>query len=234
MKGFFRKRSLIKVCSIVAGIILLFSCSNEKDMREATKAELGEPDVTQSGGTGAYQYEIFIYTNKNINRAYYYNKSASCGGQSGQWYVTTVYTAEDLGYALYTSPTIVHTAVKTAEPDKSLVITATVTDDIEVENVILFYRKPGETDYQPITMSPEDTIFTAEIPSDQVTTTGIQYYLEATDNDSHKSRLPTSNYYSVIIKEAAAKTFGQTETTGTPSRGKPAGVSGIQTSPLGL
>jgi hypothetical protein len=204
MKGFFGKVSFIKMCVLVSGVILLFSCSNESDMREATKAQIGEPDLVQAGGSGPYQYQIFVYANKDINRVYEYRKSASGCGSQGQWYVYQVYPADYLGYTLYTPPAIVHTQVKTAEPGKNLVIAAKVTDDGQVITVILFYRKPGATDYQPITMNPESDSYIAEIPAEQATTAGIQYYIEATDNGQHKSRLPIKDFYLVTIKETVA------------------------------
>ncbi|MDP2984305.1 MAG: hypothetical protein Q8O92_13375 [Candidatus Latescibacter sp.] len=216
MKGFSGRLPFIRMYVLVTGIILLFSCSNESDMREATKAQLGEPDLVQSGGSGPYQYQVYVYARKDINRVYEYRKSApGCGGQ-GQWYVNQVYPADYLGYTLYTPPTIVHTTVKTGEPGKNLLISAKVTDDGQVVSVILFYRKPGATDYQPITMNPESDSSVAEIPADQVTTAGIQYYIEATDNGQHKSRLPVQDFYTVTIKEAgAARIIGQPETTET-------------------
>jgi hypothetical protein len=233
MKGFFGRPTLKKVCILVAGIVILFSCSSEKDMREATKAELGEPDVIETGGSGPYQYTKYVYARKDLNRAYIYYKSApGCGG-SGQWYVNQVYPADLLGYGLYVPPTIVHTQVKTAEQNKNILISAKVTDDVQVANVILFYRKPGETDYKPITMNPENDAFIAEIPAEEVTTTGIQYYIEATDNDKHKSRLPVSNFYVVTVSKTPSKMIGQPETNGDFSGKKPAGVSDIQKSPLG-
>lgn len=216
MKGFLGKSPLIKMFVLVAGIILLFSCSNESDMREATKAQLGEPDLVQSGGSGPYQYQVYVYARKDINRVYEYRKSASGCGSQGQWYVSQVYPADYLGYTLYSPPAIVHTPVKTGESGKNLLISAKVTDDGQVISVILFYRKPGATDYQPITMNPESNSYVAEIPADQATTVGIQYYIEATDDGKHKSRLPVQDFYLITIKEAgAARIIGQPETTET-------------------
>jgi hypothetical protein len=81
-----------------------------------------------------------------------------------------------------TPPTITHTPETEGTEDKELVITTEITDDVEVTDVILFYRTSGETDYMQIEMTNTDgDTWTTEIPSYAVTTSGVEYYIFATD-----------------------------------------------------
>jgi hypothetical protein len=73
-------RVIVMCCMIVA----LFSCSDEKDMRKNVVENLGEPDIIEEGGAGAYKYQHYIYLNKNIDRIYTFQKSAPGCGSGGQ------------------------------------------------------------------------------------------------------------------------------------------------------
>jgi len=193
-------RSFYMVILVVTAIVLIFSCSKDTDKRKIVKEEYGEPDEIIYGGYGSYKSELYVYANKNINRAFEFNQSGSGCGGSGQWYIYNTYYAETLGYTLYLPPEITHTPVQTANPDESVNITATVTDDVEVISVYMFYRVKGNEEYFSVTMSAEKTIYTAVIPMEAVTDAGIEYYIEAHD-EGHKTQSPEEGFYTIAVSE---------------------------------
>ncbi len=219
MNRFLSGSSLIRMLVLVSGILFLFSCMEEDDMRLKTVAELGEPDEIMSGGYGPDVYELYFYDRADINRVYQYRKSASGCGSQGNWYVANVYLS-DLHFQreLYEPPKIEHTPLKTAATGTLIQITARITDDNYVKDAIMYYRIPTEEDFLPLTMSLEDSSrFSAEITPDRVTSAGIEYYIEATDSRDHKTRLPErSGTYVITVSEGAAKTVGNLESTTVP------------------
>ncbi|QTA82764.1 LVIVD repeat-containing protein, DUF1566 [Desulfonema limicola] len=102
------------------------------------------------------------------------------------------------------SPDIVHYPPIIAEPGKNLTITATITDSTNyIKNVSIFYRNPGvERDsdepefitYPPYELSSGDETFELEviIPKDVITNNGIEYYIEAIDDNDAMSSVGSS------------------------------------------
>ena len=66
-------------------------------------------------------------------------------------------------------------------PGERPTIRATVTDNIGVKNVTIFYRDIGETDFQRKEMerAPGTDDYSATLPA--ITVPGIEYYIQATD-----------------------------------------------------
>lgn len=219
--------ALVRMIFLVSGLILFFSCSTkEEDMRQRTVDELGPPDEIVEGGYGVDQYLYYFYDNKDIDRVYMYRKSAPGCGSSGNWYIYNTYMSSWWGRTLYTPPKIVHNPVKAAPAGKSILISAQVTDDQYVKDVIMHYRVLGDSTFMPVTMGLVDsTRYSADIPADKVTTIGVEYYIEAHDA-AHSSRMPQiKGTYVVSISEGAAKVVGKPETTYTPSPARLSPVS---------
>ena len=219
MKILYSNISLVRMLFLVSGLILFFSCStNEEDMRQKTVDELGVPDEIANGGYGVDTYQIYYYDNKNIDRVYLYRKSAPGCGSSGNWYIYNTYMSSWMSRTLYEPPKIVHTPIKTAPAGKSILVSANVTDDNYVKDVILHYRALGDTTFLPVTFGNADTtLYTADIPAEIVTAAGVEYYIEAHDA-AHTSRLPNlKGTYVISISAGVAKVLGKPETTYTPS-----------------
>lgn len=74
--------------------------------------------------------------------------------------------------------------VKSIDAGEDHTIFATVTDNIAIKSVILFYRNTGHNDYQTKTMhSMTDTDnYAATISADQIGVDGLEYYIQATDS----------------------------------------------------
>lgn len=209
---------LVRALIPVLGVLALFSCFKEEDMRAKTVAELGEPDEIQYGGWGPDEYELYFYDHKDINRVYQYRKSAPGCGSKGEWYVVNVYYSDyHFGRELYQPPIIAHSPVETAAPGTKITITAKITDDKYVKEAITNYRMPGEEHFLPMTMSLDDSVtYSAHIPPERVTEAGIEYYIEASDA-THKSRLPErKGYFMITVSHGAEKTVAKPLSTTTP------------------
>jgi hypothetical protein len=83
-------------------------------------------------------------------------------------------------------PEITHTPVTAAEEGTAITITATVTDNVAVTGVKLFYRAKGASNFTSVDMAAAGTTttYTATIPAASVTSAGLEYYIEATDGTS--------------------------------------------------
>jgi hypothetical protein len=197
---------------IVSGLLLLFSCMGEKDMRAEAVNDIGAPDEIQSGGIGVNEFQIYFYDRADLDRAYVYQKSASGCGSQGNWYVANVIYPADYYYGrtIYTPPAIVHTPVKTAPPGVGITISAKITDDAYVKNAVLSYRIKGETDYVPVTMAPADSVtYQANIPEEKVTVAGVEYHIEAQDS-AHNSRLPdVKGDFLITVTSTSTLTYGK-------------------------
>jgi len=99
-------------------------------------------------------------------------------------------------------PTIAHTPITTGNEGQAITITATITDNIVVTKAELYYRKKGETTYISVTMTKSDNTYIGTIPSSEVTTVGLQYYINATDGinfSTNPATNPTTSPYTITI-----------------------------------
>jgi hypothetical protein len=215
----------IPIGIVLTGLLVFFSCMEEEDMRKQAVNDLGEPDEIQTGGFGVDRYEIYFYDRKDLNRVYIYQKSAPGCGSQGNWYVVDVVYPADIYYdrETYEPPKIVHSPVKTASPGSPIAISAKVTDDQYVKDVILYCRTRGETDFLPVTMAPGDSsMYSGEIPAERATVAGVEYYIEATDS-AHKSRLPqVKGVYLITVSPGAEITYGKPQSA--PTFAKPVSI----------
>ncbi|MEE9429811.1 MAG: T9SS type A sorting domain-containing protein [Melioribacteraceae bacterium] len=97
------------------------------------------------------------------------------------------------------APVIKHTPVLLVETNKTITISANITDDKQVSNAQLFYRKIGEVNFILINMTANESVYSADIPSSEVTTEGLEYYLTAVDTSGNDIREPTSGVFSVQV-----------------------------------
>jgi len=82
-------------------------------------------------------------------------------------------------------------------PDQAITVTAVVTDNIEIKEVILCYSIDGGITWSNLSMSvTTGSGYTCSIPA-QVEGTNVRYYIEALDNSLNKA---TSNTYSYTPK----------------------------------
>ncbi len=99
-----------------------------------------------------------------------------------------------------TLPEITHTPIISGTVGEPLLITAEITDDIEVTDASLFYRQSGETEYTEVAMTNTfDDEWAAEIPSYEITNEGIEYYIFATDGFNNATE-PKRDPYVVNVE----------------------------------
>lgn len=89
-------------------------------------------------------------------------------------------------------PTISHVPIAQFKVGKDIPIAATVTDNVGVASVNLFYRRQGASNYIPVAMVKEanEDIYRGTVPKAAVTTAGVEYYLDASDSVPNTVRSP--------------------------------------------
>lgn len=83
-----------------------------------------------------------------------------------------------------TPPTIVHTPLDVPmELDEPFLVHATVSDDVAVAHVRLFFRAEGADAYRSIEMTPgKDDSYTGTIPAHRRSDRAIEYFIQAEDS----------------------------------------------------
>lgn len=101
------------------------------------------------------------------------------------------------------APSIIHTPVISATTGSKVGITATVTDNVQVTQVTLFYRTTGTEAWSSMEMTPNNSKYSAYLSADAVTTAGLEYYIVATDGNSsaYAGGRDASNPYSITIQQ---------------------------------
>ncbi|MEW6102585.1 MAG: hypothetical protein AB1630_02005 [bacterium] len=110
-------------------------------------------------------------------------------------------------------PFIGHIVPRASHPNKAIEIKASIVDDVEVTGANVYYRKGTEGLFSSIPMSLVDgtsSIYSATIPANDVIFPGIQYYIEARDNEG--IRYDPLNYadepYLIKVSKAVVKPIG--------------------------
>lgn len=111
-------------------------------------------------------------------------------------------------------PVITHTPVTEVLVNSSITITAYITDSNGVASAKLFYRTAGQQSYyfQNMTLASSN-YYSAVIPSNIVNPAGVEYYIEATDNNGNTSYAgtPTQPYYvRVVVTDNSAPVITHT------------------------
>ena len=150
---------------------------------------------------------------------YEFQKTASGCGGSGQWYIYRVYYADYLGYMLYMPPQITHTPILSAPPGEKISMCAEVIDDEIVVDVTLYFRVVGQEDFQSHKMTGTEGTFCADISAETVTASGIEYYIEAKDEE-HASQLPENGFYTIIVS-STGKVVVKGSSESSPNRIRP-------------
>ena len=99
------------------------------------------------------------------------------------------------------SPNIYHSPVYETYTGSKLTISCQISDNIGVENAYLYYRTVGQTTYKKILMNSSNNRFTASIASTELSTDGLEYYIEASDGTNIVSKGTAENPFVVIVKD---------------------------------
>lgn len=107
-----------------------------------------------------------------------------------------------------TPPVLVHEPVTTGTESQRIIIEAVITDDVAVAEATLHYRKIGDPTYStvPMALCAECiNVYEAAIPASAVTTTGVEYYISATDGTNvatHPATNPDDSPHVIAVIEA--------------------------------
>lgn len=102
------------------------------------------------------------------------------------------------------APNLYHTPVYSAFTGSNLVISATVTDNLAVSTVRVFYRTTGAAEWKVALMNKLNDKYSAIIPADQITTEGLEYYLDATDGINITQKGSADAPYQITVQEAVS------------------------------
>lgn len=93
----------------------------------------------------------------------------------------------------YIKPNILHQIIEETYEGQPLIIEAVVMDNVNVRDVLIYYRIKGEKYFKYEPMYLEFNNYQFEIPSDEVGPYGIEYYILATDDANNIASLPDFN-----------------------------------------
>ena len=102
------------------------------------------------------------------------------------------------------APSVYHSPVYTATTGNKVIISATVSDNIGIENAKLYYRVKGTEEWKTAEMSKSNSKYTASIPAAFVTTEGVEYYIAAFDgvNYTYAGSHTSENPYEITVYQA--------------------------------
>lgn len=161
---------------------------------------LPEADPTQPGRT----IGSFLDTQVEGGKRYYYSFTvvptdvgAAESKPSGQ--VSVV--AKDVQ-----APQIIHTPVTTAVTGSKLCISATVTDNVAVTGVTLFYRTTGESSWKSLPMTANNSKYSVYLSAADITLAGLEYYIVATDgvSESYAGGRNAEDPYTVTVQQGTS------------------------------
>ena len=113
------------------------------------------------------------------------------------------------------APNVYHTPVRTGYTGSNLIINATVTDNLGVKSVMLYFRTIGASEWKSTVMTPHNSRYSGIINADYLTLDGIEYYIESYDGVNYTYNGSSTNPYSVLIKLAVdANSLGDVDGDG--------------------
>ena len=100
------------------------------------------------------------------------------------------------------APNIYHDGVYSAFTGSKLIISATANDNLQIDKVELFYRVTGTESWRAVTMTAVNDRYSAVIPSSDVTTAGLEYYIRAFDGVNYAHKGTPEQPYVIAVSEA--------------------------------
>ncbi|HCL20521.1 MAG TPA: hypothetical protein DHW47_01050 [Oscillibacter sp.] len=100
------------------------------------------------------------------------------------------------------APNIYHDGVYSAFTGSKLIISATANDNLQIDKVELFYRVTGTESWRAVTMTAVNDRYSAVIPSSEVTTAGLEYYIRAFDGVNYAYKGTAEQPYAIAVSEA--------------------------------
>ncbi|MDR2877209.1 MAG: hypothetical protein LBV36_04110 [Chromatiales bacterium] len=126
-------------------------------------------------------------------------------------------------------PTVAHTPPEKFSSGETLRILARVTDEMGVDEVVLFYRSAGEISYRqmPMVSASGSSLYSAILPDD--VGPRIEYYIQASDTAGNVVLGKLFDPYVVLVEQTSFSAAGDgVASATTPSAAQP--TTAIQTS----
>ena len=100
------------------------------------------------------------------------------------------------------APNIYHSPVSGAFTGSNLVVSATITDNLNIAYANLYYRVTGTEEWFTVRMNKLNDKYSAIIPAQYLTIEGIEYYIEAFDGVSFTYKGSEEAPYTIAVQEA--------------------------------
>ncbi|MBG0762723.1 S8 family serine peptidase [Acholeplasma laidlawii] len=101
-------------------------------------------------------------------------------------------------------PNIYHTPIYTAFTQSNLVITATIVDNVQVQDAKVFYRMVGEESWYQVTMTKNNNRYSAVIASTYITLDGLEYYIRASDGINYTYKGSEQEPFVITVQQTVA------------------------------
>ena len=103
------------------------------------------------------------------------------------------------------APNIYHSPVHTAYTNSNLIISATITDNLQITTAYLYYRVAESSEWRRVVMNGLNSRYTGVISSEYITTEGLEYYIKAYDGISYTYKGNEEDPYTVEVRLAVDK-----------------------------
>ncbi len=102
------------------------------------------------------------------------------------------------------APDIYHTPVYNATAGSNLIVSATVTDNLNIAYARIYYRVKGTEEWFISVMNNLDEKFSAIIMGRNVTVEGLEYYIEAYDGVNYTYKGTAETPYTIFVQETVS------------------------------
>ncbi len=92
---------------------------------------------------------------------------------------TAATTSDEPTMAVRRKAQLIHTPVDSGNYRKPLTLLCETPPDSDASSVIIFFRRSGETKFRQVGMDQQGEAWVGQIPARYITTTSLQYYIEA-------------------------------------------------------
>lgn len=99
------------------------------------------------------------------------------------------------------APNIYHSPVRTAYTGKNLVISATITDNLQITSATLYYRVAGG-EWKTYKMYNNNSRYYGIVGAENISLVGLEYYIDAFDGVTHTCNGTAEKPYLVTVKVA--------------------------------
>lgn len=100
------------------------------------------------------------------------------------------------------APNIYHSPVANAFTGSNLILTATITDNLNIAYANLYYRVAGTDEWVIVRMNKLNDKYSAIIPAADLTAEGLEYYIEASDGVSSTFKGSAAQPFTVAVQES--------------------------------